>query len=545
MKTGRTGRLSDASRQTARAVLVALLAVGAGVAAMQGPASPTMLSQPVRVPGGLISGVPGHRASISAFKGIPFAAPPVGELRWQAPQPPTPWTGVKKADDFGSSCIQRIVTESKPWTYEFMTHNAVSEDCLTLNVWTPARVATERRPVLVFIHGGANTEGSSAVPVYDGEGLASRGLVVVTINYRLGILGFFTHPALRQEASYGASGNYGLLDQIAAVRWVRDNIASFGGDPGRITVSGQSAGASAVHNLTASPLARGTFHRAIAQSGSTVATGRAGRSMADQEAEGVRVAEAKGAPTLAALRALTWQEVVAPVPAPPAPAGGGRAGGRGFGIVVDGYALPVPVAQVFAEGRQNDVVTLTGSNADENGAQPRPTITLATFQTQATTRFGARAAEFLALYPAGSDDQARLAQNESARDQARVSTYLWVLNRAKTGKTPTYTYFFTHPLPGPDVEQYGAFHTAEVPFVLNTLYMSDRPFTAVDRRVADLLSAYWTNFVVTGDPNGGLLPRWPAVSVTTPQTMEVGARFGAIPLTADEKKLAFWRSFLQ
>ena len=300
----------------------------------------TLASQPTRVPGGLVSGVPGRAASISVFKGMPFAAPPVGELRWQAPQPPTPWTGVRKADDFGPSCIQTIVTEKKPWTYEFMAHNAVSEDCLTLNIWTPARSATERRPVLVFIHGGANTEGSSAVPAYDGEGLASRGIVAVTINYRLGILGFFTHPALREEAAYRASGNYGLLDQIAAVRWVRDNIASFGGDPARITVAGQSAGASAVHNLTASPLARGVFSRAIAQSGSNVATGRAGRSMADQEAEGVRVAEAKNAPTLAALRALTWQQVVAPVPAPAAPAGRAGGGGRGFGIIVDGYALP-------------------------------------------------------------------------------------------------------------------------------------------------------------------------------------------------------------
>ena len=533
------------TRRSLGVVLAASFAAGAGLAGRQAPAPMTLASQPTRVPGGLISGVPGRAASISVFKGVPFAAPPVGELRWQAPQPPTPWTGVRKADDFGSSCIQTIVTEKKPWTYEFMAHNAVSEDCLTLNIWTPARSATERRPVLVFIHGGANTEGSSAVPAYDGEGLASRGIVAVTINYRLGILGFFTHPALREEAAYRASGNYGLLDQIAAVRWVRDNIASFGGDPARITVAGQSAGASAVHNLTASPLARGVFSRAIAQSGSSVATGRAGRSMADQETEGVRVAEAKNATTLAALRALTWQQVVSPVPAAAAPAGRAGGGGRGFGIIVDGYALPVSVAQAFAEGKQNDVVTLTGSNADENGAQPQPTVTLASYRAQAQQRYGERAAEFLSLYPAESDDAAKLAQNESARDQARVSTYLWAVNRGKSAKTAAYTYFFTQPLPGPDVEQYGAFHTSEVPYVLNTLFMSDRPFTAIDRRIADQLSGYWANFAANGDPNGGMLPKWPPVSIATPQTMEVGQKFAPIPLTGDDKKLAFWKSVLQ
>ena len=202
------------------------------------------------------------------------------------------------------------------------------------------------------------------------------------------------------------------------------------------------------------------------------------------------------------------------------------------------------MAQAFAEGKQNDVVTLTGSNADENGAQPQPTVTLASFRAQAQQRYGERAAEFLALYPAESDDAAKMAQNESARDQARVSTYLWAVNRGKSAKTAAYTYFFTQPLPGPDVEQYGAFHTSEVPYVLNTLFMSDRPFTAIDRRIADQLSGYWANFAANGDPNGGMLPKWPPVSIATPQTMEVGQKFAPIPLTGDDKKLAFWKGIL-
>ena len=216
----------------------------------------------------------GTQPGITAFRGVPFAAPPVGDKRWRAPEPPVAWTGVRTAAAFGPSCIQRIVEESKPWTYEFMTHGAISEDCLFVNIWTAAKSGAERRPVLVYIYGGANTEGSGMVPVYDGEGLASKGLVVVNFNYRVGVLGFFAHPELSSEAAYHASGNYGLLDQIAAVKWVRENIAGFGGDPERITIAGQSAGGQGVHNLTASPLAKGTFHRAIIESSGGGAGGR-------------------------------------------------------------------------------------------------------------------------------------------------------------------------------------------------------------------------------------------------------------------------------
>jgi len=277
---------------------------------------------PVKVQGGVVAGVAGGKADITTFKGIPFAAPPVGDKRWKAPEPPVAWTGVRQAAEFGASCIQRIVQESKPWTYEFMTHGAISEDCLFVNVWTPARAASEKRPVFVYIYGGANTEGSGMVPVYDGEGLASKGLVVVTFNYRVGVLGFLNHPELSKEAPYHASGNYGLLDQIAAVKWVHDNIAGFGGDPTRVTVAGQSAGGQGVHNLTASPLASGLFQRAIIES-----AGGGSRPLADGEADGLRFAEAKGAASIAALRAKTWEELVAPLPAP----AGGRGRCRGSG----------------------------------------------------------------------------------------------------------------------------------------------------------------------------------------------------------------------
>jgi carboxylesterase type B len=484
---------------------------------------------------GLLSGVAGTNDSIAVYKGIPFAAPPVGPARWRAPEPTAGWSGVRKADAFSPSCVQSIVTERKPWTHEFMTHGEVSEDCLYLNVWTPAASSSARNPVFVYIYGGGNVEGSGTVPVYDGEGLASKGLVVVSFNYRVGVLGFLAHHELTKESTHHASGNYGLLDQIAAVKWVHDNIAAFGGDPGRVTIAGQSAGASAVHNLTASPLAKGLFQRAIADSGSSIAA--SGRALPDQEADGVRFAGAKGAHSLAELRTMSWKDIVAPINPAPTPA-------LRFTIVTDGYSLPVTEKDAFARGTQNDVATITGLNADENGAVPHPTTTREAFEKQARQRYAEQADEFLKLYPTANDDEARVAQNQSSRDQARVSMYLWALNRNRTAKTPAYTYFWTHPLPGPDVDQYGAFHTSEVPYVLNTLSRSDRPFTDVDRKIADTLSSYWANFATTGDPNGKGLQRWSPVSPDSPMTMEVGDNFRSIPVASSEDRLEFFRRFL-
>jgi carboxylesterase type B len=485
--------------------------------------------KPVKTASGLVSGVQGRNPAIAVFKGIPFAAPPIGPLRWHAPTPPAPWQGVRKADTFSPNCIQTIVTEKKPWTYEFMAHGEVSEDCLYLNVWTPAASTDARRPVFVYIYGGGNVEGSGSIPAYDGEGLASKGLVVVTFNYRVGVLGFFAHPDLSKESAYHASGNYGLLDQIAVVRWVHDNIAAFGGDPNRVTIAGQSAGAVAVHSLTASPLAKGLFQRAIADSGGGIG---GTRTMADQEADGVRFADAKKARAIADLRALPWQDVVVPVP------------GVRFAPLPDGYALPSTVRQVFASGKQNDVPMLTGINADEGGAVPQPATTLDAFQRDAKQRYGDMAAEFLSLYPAATDEEAKRAQNDSARDRGRATLYFWAQERAKTARTNVFTYFWTHVLPGPDAAQYGAFHTSEVPYVLNTLSMSARPFTPKDHQVAGTLSSYWVNFATTGDPNGKGVPPWPAVSADTAQTMEVGAEFRPIPIAGSPARVDFFRRVL-
>jgi para-nitrobenzyl esterase len=321
------------------------------------------------------------------------------------------------------------------------------------------------------------------VAVYDGEGLASKGVVMVTVNYRLGVLGFFSHPELTKESAHNSSGNYALLDQIAALRWVRDNIAAFGGDPARVTVAGQSAGAADIALLTVSPLAKGLFQREILESGGSSFNG-AGKTLAAQEADGVRFAEAKGAHALADLRAMSWKDVTAPVP-----------GGPRFGPVIDGYVLPSSPKEAFAAGTQNDVVTLAGYNADESGASPK-----------------------------GSAEA-----NEAARAKQRLATLAWAAARGATSKTNAYIYYWDHALPGPDAGQYGAFHTSEVPYVLNTLGKSDRAFTADDRKIAEMMSSYWANFAATGDPNGKGLPPWPSVREQPGMVMELGDHTGAIP----------------
>ena len=504
------------------------------------------IDTPVSVTGGRVLGVPGRDSAVMAFEGIPFAAPPVGERRWQAPQPPIGWEGVRRAASFGASCIQTIVAERKPWTWEFMTHGDISEDCLFLNIWTAAKSPKERRPVFVYIYGGGFNEGSGAVPVYDGEGLARKGLVVVTFNYRVGVLGFLAHPELSKEQTPPASGNYGLLDQIAVLRWVQENIAAFGGDPTRVTIAGQSAGGMSVHSLIASPLARGLFHRAVVQSGgSSVGGGGIGlgfRALADAEADGQTFAEAKGAPSLAALRSMSWEKLAEPLPTP---AGGTAAPRLRFSPIVDGHVLPAPIREIVARGGQNDVPTLTGANVGELGglmASQGP-VTVETFVKRAQQQYGAMADEFLRLFPATTDEQAAAAHVQSSREQALVSMYLWARERAKTARTKAYTYLWDHTLPGPDAPRFGAFHTSEVPYVLNTLSMSDRPFTNADRQIAGMMSSYWANFAATGDPNGSGLPRWGPVG-DRPEVMEVGDKTGPVPLAETAARLAFFEKFL-
>jgi len=498
-------------RATLCSLVLAATCAGLAVRA----AAPTI----VTTAGGQLAGTSGRDAGVRVFKGIPFAAPPVGPRRWKAPEPAVSWSGVRAADRFAPACMQNVAGARLPWTEEFMHQGAVDEDCLYLNVWTAG--AGARRPVLVYIYGGGFNEGSGSVAIYDGEALAKKGLVVVTFNYRVGVFGFLAHPDLAAESPHAASGNYGLLDQVAALRWIQENIAAFGGDPANVTIAGQSAGAMSVYLLTASPRTRGLFHRAIVQSGPGglasfgVASSRnlaQSRTVAAQA--GAAFAKARGAASLADLRARPARELLAPAAgAPPVR----------FSPVIDGWLLTDDVDTVYTTGRQQDVPLLTGMNADEGSASPGyGTATAAAFRDQARTRFGEKAEQFLRLYPAGSDADAGRAQVRSARDGALVSLQQLAAQRAATAKTPAYLYYFEHAIPWPEHPQFGAFHTSEVPYVFNNLALLKRPWTPVDRRLAEQTSSYWARFARTGSPNGPGLPTWPAFTPAAPAVMVLG-----------------------
>jgi para-nitrobenzyl esterase len=483
----------------------------------------------VRIESGLVEGVPGSVAGVRVFKGIPFASPPVGDLRWRPPQPPAKWEGVRKADRFSDSCMQNLARSHNPWTAEFMAQNQAGEDCLCLNVWTSAKAGGERRPVLVWIHGGAFREGSGEVAVYDGEHLASKGLVVVTINYRLGVFGFLAHPELSKESSNNASGNYGLLDAVAALQWVQKNIEAFGGDRQRVTIAGQSAGAFAVHALTASPLARGLFQRAIAESGSGI--GRRNRALAEAEKDGLKFAQAKGVPSIRELRAISAKDLTVD-------------GGIRFAPVVDGWFLPADVVATFAQGKQNDVPMLTGLTADEGSASPTyGKIKADEFKKQATDRFGELAEKFLNFYPSADDVQSGASQKRSAREQGMISMYLWAAERARTSKANAWTYYFSRAIPWPEQPQYGAFHTSEVPYVFGNLDRLNRPWEPIDRQLSATMMSYWVNFATTGDPNGKGLARWPVFDAKNRTTMELGEKTEKRPIADSERFVLFEKFF--
>jgi para-nitrobenzyl esterase len=492
------------------------------------------LRDPVRIETGLLSGVATASPGVRAYLGVPFAAPPVGALRWRAPQPARGWEGVRAADHFAPSCFQNVRGSSLPWTQEFMTRGEVSEDCLYLNVWTGARSAGERRPVLVFVHGGGFNEGSGAIDVYDGEAMAGKGVVVVTINYRFGPFGFFAQPELTKESGHASSGNYGLHDVVAALAWVRKNIAAFGGDPRRVTLSGQSAGAQAVHALAASPLAKGLFQRGIAESGSSVALAPM-TTRAQAERDGLAYAQSKGARTLAQLRAIPARELLADAWKSPRPTGR---------PIVDGWLLPADIATLQARGEGSDVPILTGLQADEGGGPSYGKIPADTFLAQVRQRFGARADAFLTLYPSTTQEESGESQIASARDQGLVSMYLWARNRARTRRAKAFTYYFSRAIPWPEHPEYRAFHTSEVPYVFGNLAKLDRPWTDVDRRLSATVMSYWANFAATGDPNGPGLPIWPAFDARSPLTMELGERVGARPAVADAGRFGFFEEYL-
>ncbi len=463
------------------------------------------INDPVKTSNGLVSGIPGGDASIHVYKGIPYAAPPVGPLRWKEPKPAASWDGVRKADKFSPECMQTPYPKGSVY---YVDPLPTSEDCLSLNVWTPAKSAKDRRPVMVWIHGGALTRGSGDLLVYDGENLAKKGVVVVTVNYRLGIFGFYAHPELTKESDRNSSGNYGILDQIAALEWVQKNIAAFGGDPRRVTIFGESAGSWSVNCLMASPLAKGLFQRAIGESGADF---QPLRKLKEAEESGVKLATSMGAHSIAEMREKSAEELLKVGPAIAYP-------------TVDGWMLPAEVYTIFATGKQNDVPLLVGSNADEFTSLTAvpANLTPAAFKSQLKTRFGADTEKMLAVYPADTDEQAKASLLASLRDV----TFTWQMRtwsrlESKTGKSNVFLYYFSKVTPGPESARYRAFHASEIAYAFNNL-TENRPWGDADRKLADTMSSYWVNFATTGDPNGKGLPKWPKYTEATDQAMELG-----------------------
>jgi para-nitrobenzyl esterase len=466
----------------------------------------------VTVASGKLEGVAGTGASpIQIFRGVPFAAPPVADLRWREPQPVAPWSRIRQATEFAPRCMQ------PPLFSDMMFRSAApSEDCLYLNVWTPAKLDGSRHhkhPVLVYVYGGGFMAGDSSEKRYDGAALARRGIVVVTMNYRLGVFGFFSHPELTAGSPHHASGNYGLLDQVAALAWVKRNIAAFGGNPSHITIGGESAGSMSVSALMASPLSRGKIAGAIGESGALMQKWTP-PALDEAESKGVAFARGIGAPTLAALRALPADKLLAAQ---------GAAKDTPFDAVIDGYFLTEPPAVTFGNRKAARVPLLVGSNSQEapgSAVFGNGPPTVANYRAGLTRVLGDKADAVFALYPARTDADVLTAATALASDDfLALPTWKWFDLQRRTG-APTYLYYFTrvrprfvtdtsnNPLP------WGAVHSGEIEYALgnldaNPLYV----WTADDRKVSATMSAYFANFIRTGNPNGARLPVWPKASL--------------------------------
>lgn len=481
------------------------------------------IQEPIRVQGGLVSGTPGWAWGVREYRGIPFAAPPVGDLRWRPPQPIIPWQGTRAADHYSAACMQ-----VPPATFNPGLMNR-SEDCLYLNVWTPAGSAAERLPVLVWIYGGGGTAGSTAEPTFDGNALAKKGVVVVSANYRVNVFGWFAHPELTRESAHHSSGNYGALDQLAALQWVKNNIAQFGGDPSKVTMFGESGGSRSVNWLAASPLVKGLVRGAIAESHTVF-----GRMLTLKEAEnmGAEFSKAAGKSSLAELRAMTAQDLLA---------ASLKTSAATNGAIVDGWFLPQDIYTMYAQGRQNDIHLITGVTNDEGGniagvgtpgaGRGVTPNSLATYTAWVKQSFGSRAEEIARLYPAKNDAEAAKAYHDVYRDINFAGHRTWAKLQATTGKSPVYLYNFSHVPPHPEGNgnnpraSVGAVHFSEVIYVFNNLRVKDYPWTDLDNRIADMLSSYWTNFTKTSDPNGAGLPTWPVYNPKDEHWMNFGDTF--------------------
>jgi para-nitrobenzyl esterase len=481
------------------------IALGAVLFTVLTAALPAAPSDQIHIASGVVEGTTGTKG-VRAYLGIPYAAPPVGDLRWKAPQPVPAWTGVQKADHFGARCMQNNVFG------DMVFHdNGMSEDCLHLNVWTPAKSPHDKLAVMVWIYGGGFQAGATSEARQNGEVLAAKGVVVVSMDYRLGIFGFYSHPELTKESGHNSSGNYGLLDQLEALRWVHQNIAAFGGDPNKVTIFGESAGSFSVSAQMASPLAKGLFARAIGESGAFFGSTLAAMAVSKTEEDGAKFATAQKASSIAEMRAIPADKLLA----------ASKSGGDyRFGPNIDGYFMPTSALEIYAAGKQSYVPLMAGWNAQEMSFPAVMAKTTAEkFRAQVHQKFPADEAAVLKLYAAGSDQEGLASAIDLASDQFIVfGTWKWIEMQRKTGGKPVYEYIFSRVRPaapetkfqGVAENLFGAVHASEIEYVFGALdSLKGYNWQPEDYKLSDLIQTYWSNFAKTGDPNGAGLPKWP------------------------------------
>ncbi|MES2275046.1 MAG: carboxylesterase family protein [Bacteroidota bacterium] len=465
----------------------------------------------VKTANGTLEGV-AEASGIHSFKGVPFAQPPVGNLRWREPQAPQNWSGVRKADHFGPQAMQRYI-----YSDMMFRSDGKGEDCLYLNVWTPAKSGNEKLPVLVYFYGGGFTAGDGSEYRYDGEALAKKGIITITVNYRLGIFGFMAHPELTKESPNHASGNYGLLDQHAALVWVQKNIAAFGGDPKKVTIGGESAGSMSVCGQVASPLSKGLFIGAIGESGSLLGN-LSPMPLATAEQNGLKFAATAGAATLADLRNIPADKLLE------------MSANARFGTTVDGYFLPETPQAIFAAGKQMHVNLLAGWNSEESGAQGilgKAEPTVANFNSAVQKMYSDKAADVLKVYAPATDADVRQVATELASDRfIAFSTWKFTDMQAKTGGKPVYRYYFTRKRPttvsGKVNTGFGAVHSAEIEYALGNLPTNKvYAWGPDDYQISETMQTYFVNFVKTGNPNAAGLAPWAAMKPGTPNLMVI------------------------
>ena len=480
----------------------------------------------LNIANGKIEGTYNADKTVRSFKAVPYAMPPNGTRRWKAPQPVNNWSGIRNCTAYSASAMQPKPVPFMCWSEEFIAPpEPLSEDCLYLNIWTSAKEKRDKMPVFVWIHGGGLTSGAASCAVYDGEGMAKKGVVFVSINYRLGVFGFMAHEELSKESGKNASGNYGFLDQIEALKWIQKNIAEFGGDPKNVTIAGQSAGSFSVNALVTSPLARGLFDRAIAESGGMF-TNRMGKNLDEAETQGDMLMQRALAKNIAELRLISAEQLLK------------LANGQGmdrFGTVLDGYVLPKNLIAHFENGKHSDVPLLTGWVTGDGALMGNAPITVEKFKQQAKEKYSEKADDFLKVFTANTDAEAQAAQTRLGLCQfAAFQSHLWAgFNK----KNKSYLYQFSHVPPDkPNFPNYGAFHTSEVPYALHTLSQWKRDWQKVDYDLEQTMSDYWVNFAKTGNPNGAGLPEWKSYDKETGQIMELGDK---VILQSETFKKAF------